>query len=114
MTNRKVPGTAAVELTETDPLKSVLCYHRINGTHIFLGGGFYPAHEIRDPFQEDFERNFGLAPGTGAQVKAAKGRTLDRAWIFDGLVWQPVAKMNQKRQNFACSLAFNEAGEVRK
>jgi hypothetical protein len=34
--------------------------------------------------------------------------TLNNAWLFDGFAWRRIKKMNNKRQNFACSLVFNQ------
>jgi hypothetical protein len=38
----------------------------------------------------------------------AGNETLNKAWLFDGLVWKEIAPMNDKRQNLACTLAFNQ------
>ena len=61
---------------------------RVNSTHFFLAGGYEPQDET-----DKFRPRHDVGP-------------LDEAWIFNDGSRKIVAKMNQARQNFACSLAF--------
>ena len=63
---------------------------RVNSTHFFLAGGYEPQDET-----DKFRPRHDVGP-------------LDEAWIFNGGSRKRIAKMNQARQNFACSLAFEK------
>jgi len=79
---------------------------RLNVSHIFIGGGYIPSYEVSDPlevfFEEDKEKN------EKRKKKILGNMTLNNAWLFDGFAWRRIKKMNNKRQNFACSLVFNQ------
>ncbi len=78
----------------------------MNVSHIFIGGGYIPSYEVSDPlevfFEEDKEKN------EKRKKKILGNMTLNNAWLFDGFAWRRIKKMNNKRQNFACSLVFNQ------
>ena len=77
-------------------------FFRVNGTHFFLAGGFSPAYKSKDIFADKLSSQDRFV-----EEEPQPAKTLDSAWIFDGHSWMGIAKMNQARQNFACSLAFN-------
>jgi hypothetical protein len=83
---------------------------RLNGTHIWIGGGFVPPFEIKDPLEVEFEED------KKARQKVPKrttgGKTLKKAWFFDGFSWIPTKSMGEERNKAACSLVIDKDGEV--
>ena len=71
-------------------------FFRLNASHIFIGGGYIPIYDVN-----------GLQV-LNSGVEFAGNETLNKAWLFDGFVWKEIEPMNDKRQNFACTLAFNQ------
>ena len=61
-------------------------HHRLDSSSVFLGGGSSNDTEI----------------------------SLNQAWLYDGLFWKPIKAMKNERQNFACSVVYNEDDEVKK
>ena len=82
--------------------------YRLNGSHIWIGGGFVPPFEIRDPLEEKIN---GVPTNTN-RGKTGGGKTLKKAWFFDGFSWFPAKSMGEERNKAACSLAFDQDGEV--
>ncbi len=73
-------------------------FFRLNASHIFIGGGYIPIYDINGLKIENEDK----------EEEYAGNETLNKAWLFDVFVWKEIESMNDKRQNFACTLAFNQ------
>jgi hypothetical protein len=70
----------------------------INKTHVLIAGG-YTGHYV---LTDDFGRKITFG-----------GKSLDRAWLFDGTYWEEVAPMATVRDRPACSLIQKEDGTIK-
>jgi len=67
----------------------------LNASHIWVGGGFVP---------QFLEKENTRKPNGGI--------TLNKAWFFDGLSWISIKEMGEKRNLAACSIVYDQNGEV--
>lgn len=80
---------------------------RLNGSHIWIGGGFVPPFVIKDPLEVNVEGN-----PEPTKKKTAGGIVLKKTWFFDGFSWIPATSMSEERNKAACSLLIDQNGEV--
>ena len=91
----------------------VINTNRLNGSHIWIGGGIVPKFEIKDPLNVKFEEDKLTNPRYNKTGKSGGGVTLNNAWFFDGFSWITAKKMKVKRNKAACSLVIDKDGEVK-
>ncbi len=78
----------------------------MNASHIWVGGGFIPETVKEVSINEDYSEE-------DTEIGKVNGTILNKTWFFDGSFWIPVESMLENRNKAACSIVFDQDGEVR-
>ena len=81
-------------------MHSLCFFSSINSTHVLLAGGYASDYTFTNP-DPPHDESF------------VAGRSLSKAWMYDGNYWEEVPDMSITRDRPACSLVQLPNGEAR-